>query len=76
MTYICRSPNASNLIHRVQIRTQTSVHTEYLFIDEGRNRHTVEHIGEDIPHLYIISPIAFIVEAVFPVYPGTFMISS
>ena len=76
MAYVCRSHNTSNLIHGVQIRTQPSVHTEYLFIDNGRNRHAVEHIGKGFPQLYVISSLAFIVEAVYTVHRGTFMVSS
>jgi hypothetical protein len=52
------------------------MHTEYLFTDDGRNWHSVEHIVEGFPQLYVISHFAFIVEAVYPVLPGTFMISS
>ena len=52
------------------------MHTEHLFRDEGRNRHAVEQIGEGFPQLYVISRLAFIVEAVYPVYLGTFMVSS
>jgi len=52
------------------------MHTEYLFTDDGRNWHSVEHIGEGFPQLYVISHFAFIVEAVYPVLLGAFMISS
>jgi hypothetical protein len=52
------------------------VYTEYLVIDEGRKRHAVEQIGEDFPQPYAISPLAFIVEAVYPAHRGTFMVSS
>lgn len=40
------------------------MHGEDLLIDDGRNRQTVEAVGERLPQLDIVPPLALVVEAV------------
>jgi len=47
--YICRTHNATNLFHRIKIRTQTTMHSEYLLIDDSSDRQAVEAVGERLP---------------------------
>lgn len=48
-TYIGGSHDAANLLHRVQIWAQSSMHREDLLVNDGRNRQAVEAVGERLP---------------------------
>ena len=47
--YISRSHDPANLLHRVEIRGKTTMHSENLFVDDGGNRQTVETIRKGLP---------------------------
>jgi hypothetical protein len=49
------SHDASDLFHALQIWTQSSMATEYLFINDGRNWQTVEAISECFPQFDVIA---------------------
>lgn len=48
----------ANLVHILQIRGETAVHGENLFVDDGSNGETVEAIRKSFPELDVVSPLA------------------
>jgi hypothetical protein len=46
---IGRSLNSSNLFHGMQVRTESSMTTEDLFINNGSHRQTIETVCESFP---------------------------
>jgi hypothetical protein len=52
------------------------VHAEYLVVDEGCNRHAVEHVLEFFPDADAISPLALVVESVDSVNLAALMVSA
>lgn len=75
-TYISRTHYTTDLLHRVQVRTQTTVHGEDLLIDNGGNRQAVEAIGEGFPKLDVVPPFALIVETVDSVNRGALVVAT
>ena len=63
-TYISRTHDATDLLHGVEIRTQTTVHREDLLINYGSNGQAVEAVGKCLPELDIVSSLTLIIEAV------------
>lgn len=63
-TYISRPHDTADLLHRVQIRAQATVHGEDLLIDDGGNGQAVKAVGEGLPQLDVVATLAFVVEAV------------
>ena len=52
------------------------MHGEDLLIDDGGNRQTVEAIGESLPQLDVMPPLALVVEAINTVDGGAFVVSA
>lgn len=52
------------------------MHGEDLLIDNGGNRQTVEAIGECLPELDVVPPLAFIIEAIDSVNRGALVVST
>lgn len=75
-TYISRTHDTADLFHRVQVGTETTVHGEDLLIDNGRNGQAVEAIGECLPELDVVPPLALIVETVNSVDGGALMVTT
>lgn len=75
-TYISRTHHTTNLFHRVQVGTQTTVHGEDLLIDDGGNGQAVEAVGESLPKLDVIPPFALIVETVDSVNRSTLVVAT
>ena len=75
-TYISRTHHTTNLFHRVQVGTQTTVHGEDLLIDDGGNGQAVEAVGESLPKLDVIPPFALIVEAIQTVDTRALMVAT
>ena len=75
-TYISRTHNTANLLHRVQVGAQTTVHGEDLLVDDGGNRQAVEAIGECLPKLDVVPSFAFIIETIDLSDLPTFMVTS
>ena len=48
-TYISGSHDTPNLLHRVQIRAETTMHGEDFFVDDGGNWQAVEAVGKGLP---------------------------
>lgn len=63
-TYISWAHDTTDLLHRVEIRTQTAMHREDLLVDDGSDGQAVEAIGERLPQLDIVSSLALIVETI------------
>lgn len=75
-TYISRTHNAADLLHRVEIRAQTTVHGENLLINDGSNRQAVEAVGESLPQLDVVSSLALVIEAIDTVDGGTLVVAT
>ena len=75
MTYICRTHDTTDLLHRVQVRAESAVHGKDLFINDSCDRQAIETISECFPELDIIPPFAFVVKSIDSVDGGTFMIT-
>ncbi|CDK26665.1 unnamed protein product [Kuraishia capsulata CBS 1993] len=73
---IGRSHHPSNLLHCVEIRTESSMHGKDLFVDDGSNRQTVETISKRLPQLDIVAPFALVIESVYSVDGGTLVVTS
>ena len=52
------------------------MHGEDLLVDDGRNRQAVEAIGESLPQLDVVPPLALIVEAVDTVDRSALVVSA
>lgn len=76
MAYISRTHDAANLLHGVQIRTQTTVHGEDFLVNDGGNGQAVEAVGEGLPQLDVVAALALIVETVNTVDRGTLVVST
>ena len=63
-TYIRGTHDASNLLHRIQIGAQTSMHGEDLLINNGGDWQAIKAIRKSLPQLDVVSSLALIVEAV------------
>lgn len=74
--YISWTHDTTNLLHRVEIGTQTTVHGEDLLVDDGSNWQAVEAIGKGLPQLDVISSLAFVVETVDSVDRGTLVVTA
>jgi len=76
LAYISRAHDAADLLHGIEVWTQTSVHCKDLLIDDGCNWQAVETVCECFPQLDVVSSLAFVVETVNSVDRCTFVIAS
>lgn len=63
-------------INYLQVRTKPAVAAKDLLVNDRSDRQTVETIREGLPELDVVSPLALIVKAVYPVYAGAFVIAA
>jgi len=56
--HICGPHHPPYLLHRLQIRTQPSVHRENLLVNDSGDWQTVETIGKRFPQLDVVPPLA------------------
>lgn len=75
-THISRAHNPADLLHRVEIRAQTTVHGENLLVDDSSDRKAVKAIGESLPQLDVIATLALVVESINTVDGGTLVVTS
>lgn len=66
-SYVGRPHDPPDLLHRVEIWAQTTVHGEDLFVDDGCDWQAVEAVRKCLPKLDIVSPLALIVETIDPI---------
>ena len=52
------------------------MHSEDLLVNDGRNRQAVEAVGKGLPQPDVISPLAFVVEAVDAVDASTLVVAT
>ena len=74
-TYIGRTHDTTDLLHRVQVRTQASMHGEDLLINDGCDWQAVEAIRECLPQFDVVPPLTFIIEAVDPIDRCTLVVA-
>jgi hypothetical protein len=75
-TYISWAHDAADLLHGVQIGTETTVHCEDLLIDDRCNGQAVEAVGEGLPKLDVVSSLALIVEPIDTVDGRAFVVAA
>ena len=76
ITYICGAHDTTDLLHGVEIWTETTMHGKDLLVNARSNRQTVEAISEGFPEFNVVPPLAFIVKAIDSVDRSTFVVSS
>ena len=54
---------------------ETAVHADDLIVDERGHGQRVEALGEHLPQLDVVPPLALVVEPVHPVYRGALMVA-
>jgi hypothetical protein len=64
ITYVSGAHDATDLLHRVQVRAEATVHGKDLLIDDGGNGQAVEAVGKRLPQLDVVSTLALVVEAI------------
>lgn len=75
-TYISGTHDSANLLHRVQVGAQATVHGEDLLVNYGRDRQAVEAVGEGLPQLDVVSALALIVETIDTVDRGALVVTT
>ena len=75
-TYIGRTHDSSDLLHRIEIRAQTTVHGKNLLVDDSGDGKAVEAVGKGLPQFDIVATLAFIIETIDAVDRGTLMVTS
>lgn len=63
-TYIRRTHHTANLLHRIEIGAQTTVHSKDFLVDNCGNGQAVKAIGKGLPQLDVIASLALIIEAI------------
>lgn len=76
VTHISRAHNPADLLHRVEIRAQTTVHGENLLVNDGSDGKTVEAVGKSLPQLNVIATLALVVESIDTVDGGALVVTS
>lgn len=76
MIYISGSHNPADLFHGVEIRGQSSMHSENLLINDGGDWKTVEAIRERFPQLDVISSFTLVVKAIYTVDGCTLVVAA
>lgn len=76
ITYISGTHDPTDLLHRVQVGAQATVHGKDLLVDDGRDRQTVEAVSKSLPQLDVVPALAFIVEAIDTVDGCTLVITA
>ena len=75
-TYISGAHHTTDLLHRVQVGAQTSVHGEDLLINDCRDGQAVETIGKGLPQLDVVAALALIVETINTVDRRTLVVAT
>ena len=75
-TYVSGPHDAADLLHRVKIRAQTTVHGEDLLVDDSGDGQAVEAVRESLPQLDVVPALALVVEAVDTVDGGTLVVAA
>jgi len=70
------SHDPTDLLHGLEIGTETAVAAEDLLVDYGGDGETVKAVREGLPELDVVSPLAFVVEPVYPVDARALVVSA
>ena len=73
---ICWSHDSAHLLHVRQLGRETAVHAENLLINDRAHWKAVEAVGESLPELDVVAPLALIVEAIDAVDRSALMIAA
>jgi len=73
---IRRSHDTSDLLHALEVRTQTSMHSKDFLVDDSGDRQAVEAVGKGLPQLDVIATFALIVEAIDTIDRRAFVIAA
>lgn len=76
MTYISGPHHTANLLHRVEVGTETTVHRENLLINNGRDRETVEAVRKGLPQFDVVTTLALVIETVDTVDGGALVVAA
>lgn len=74
--YVSWSHDTADLLHGVQIGTQTAVHGEDLLINDGCDRQAVEAVRKCLPQLDVVPALALVVETVDAVNRGALVVAT
>lgn len=74
--HVCRPHDSPDLLHALEIWTETAVTAEDLLVNDGRHREAVEAVCERLPQLDVVASLALVVEAVDAVDRGAFVVAS
>jgi len=58
-----------------ELRRQAAVDTKHFLVNNGRHRHAVEHVVEELPQLHVVRQLALVVEAVDAVDGGALVVA-
>ena len=72
--YVCWPHHTPDLLHRVEIWAQSTVHREDLLINDRRNWQAVEAVRERLPQLDVVASLTLIVEPVDTVDGGALVV--
>jgi hypothetical protein len=75
ITYISGAHDTAYLLHGVEIRAQTAMHSEDLLVDDRSDGQAVEAIGERLPQFDVVPALALVVEAIDTVDAGAFVVA-
>lgn len=74
--YISWTHDAANLLHGVEIRTQSTVHGEDLLVNDGCDGQAVEAIREGLPQLDVVPPFALVIKSVDSIDRGALVVAA
>ena len=75
-THVSGTHDAPNLLHRVKVRTKTTVHSEDFLVDDGGDGQAVEAVRKCLPQLNVVSSLTLIVETVDAVDAGALVVAA
>lgn len=75
-TYIGGTHDTTDLLHRVQIGAETTVHGENLLINDCSDGQAVEAVRKCLPQLNVVTALALVVEAIDSVDRRTLVVAS
>jgi hypothetical protein len=76
LAYIRWAHDPADLLHRVEIRAQPTVHSEYLLVNDSCDGQAVEAICESLPEFDVVPSLALVIEAINAVDGGAFVVAS
>lgn len=74
--YVSWSHDTADLLHGVQVGTQTAVHGEDLLVNDGCDGQAVEAVRKCLPQLDVVPALALIVETVDAVNRGALVVAT